>query len=275
MRNEGGEAPRGDRSARSWRRGPDRRRGFSWASQVRVLFPLLIVWLGGFGVLGAVVAHGEVGSLFLDPAYLNGGVWYDGLVSQLGVVAWTVAAASAAWSAWIAKVSGRAGAARFLFCASVVGAVLLVDDLFGFHSLAPTLGIPKSVGELVVLTPLGIWLLRFWPDISRTRYPVLLASLVANGASVIVDGLVHPSNGDLGLVFEDGPKFLGILAWATYFVLTTRDIARSAMGSRVSGRPFPAESAPFGHRVPEAKPLASQEPAGAAMNRAEDPVPRR
>ena len=82
---------------------------------------MFCVWLGGFGVLGAVVAHGNVGRLFLDPAYVNGGTWYDGLVSQLGVVAWTVAAVSAAWSAWIASVSGRRQAAGFLFCASMVG----------------------------------------------------------------------------------------------------------------------------------------------------------
>ena len=287
-RNQDGAAPYRDPGARLSLRGPDRRRGFSWASQLRVLVPLLIVWLGGFGVLGAVVAHGEVGSLFLDPAYLNGGVWYDGLVSQLGVVAWTVAVASAGWSAWIAKVSGRASAARFLFCASIVGAVLLVDDLFGFHSLAPTFGIPKIVGELMVLTPLGAWLVRFWPDISRTRYPVLLASLGANGISVIVDGLFHPSNADLGLVFEDGPKFLGILAWATYFVLTTYDIARSAMASRMTDTAsrmtdsasrmtdiaLPAESGPFGHRATETIRMATQEPGGVGTNGAGDPVPQ-
>ncbi len=190
------------------------------------------MWIGGFGVLGAVVAHGDVGSLFLDPAYLNGGVWYDGLVSQLGVMAWTVAAVSAAWSAWIANASGRASAAKFLSVASIVGTILLLDDLFGFHSIVPSFGVPKIVGELMVLAPLGAWLLRFWPDIARTRYPILLAALGANAASVVVDGLFHPANADIGLLFEDGPKFLGILAWATYFVLTTCDIARSAMSSR-------------------------------------------
>ena len=194
--------------------------------------PLLIVWLGGFGVLGAVVAHGDVGSLFLDPAYVNGGVWYDGLVSQLGAVAWTVAAVSAAWSSWIAKASGRANAAKFLFVASIVGTILLLDDLFGFHSIMPSFGIPKFVGELMVLAPLAAWFFRFWPDIARTRYPILLAAFGANGISIVIDTLLHPANADVGLFFEDGPKFLGILAWATYFVLTTYDIARSVMLAR-------------------------------------------
>ncbi len=214
----------------------DRRYRRSWRSQLQILVPLLVVWLGGFGVLGAVVAHGNMGRLFLDPSYINGGVWYDGLVSQLGIIAWTIATASAAWSAWIAQVSGRNMASRFLFHGAFVSAVLLVDDLFGFHSLVPNyLPIPKFVAEAIVLTPLALWLLRYWSDIQRTRYPVLLASLGASGLSVLIDAVLHPGNADTAVLYEDGPKFLGILAWATYFVLTTYDIARSAMAQKLAG----------------------------------------
>ena len=232
-------------------RGADRRGSFSWRSQLQILVPLFVVWLGGFGVLGAVVAHGNFGDLFLDPAYINGGAWYDGLISQLGVVAWAVAAVSAAWSAWIAEVSGRRSAALFLACGAVVGSILLVDDLFGFHALLPSFGVPKPIAEAMFLLPLVAWLLRFWNDIARTRYPILLAALGANGVSVVVDLLVHPGNADRAVLYEDGPKFLGILAWATYFVLTTRDIARSAMAKRPGPLlPIDGESTRSGLAVP-------------------------
>jgi hypothetical protein len=253
-------------------RGSDRRRTFSWKSQLQILVPLFIVWLGGFGVLGAVIAHGNFGQLFLDPAYMNGGVWYNGLVSQLGMVAWSVAAISAAWSAWIAQVSGRAQAARFLFYGAVVGAILLADDLVDIHALLPwIIGIPKVLAQALVLLPLAVWTVRFWPDIVRTRYPVLLAAFAANGVSVMVDSLVHPGSADLALLFEDGPKFLGILAWATYFVLTTRDIARSAMATRVI-EPGRGSHPVFGTSVPHSSVPASSVPAPpATMNIAVNP----
>ena len=100
--------------------------------------------------------------------------------------------------------------------------------------VSEAVGVPKPAAQALVLVPLGAWVVRFWPDIARTRYPVLLASLGANGLSVVVDTLVNPGMGDGAVLYEDGPKFLGVLAWATYFVLTTCDIARSAMAERAA-----------------------------------------
>ena len=208
----------------------ERRRGFSATDQLRLLLPVLVVWGVGVGILTAVSAHGNVGELMLDAAWFNGGSWYTGLVAQLGVLAWTTAAVSAAWSAWIADSTGRPDAARFLYRAAAVGTVLLLDDLVSFHNvMLNTIGLPKVIGEAIVLTPLALWLIAHVRDIARTRAQLLAASLLANGFSFLVDLLVHPKPGDYTLLLEDGAKFLGILAWATYFVVTARDIARSAL----------------------------------------------
>ena len=208
----------------------ERRRGFSAADQLRLLVPVLVVWGVGIGILAAVGAHGNVGELMLDAAWFNGGSWYTGLVAQLGVLAWTTATVSATWSAWIADSTGRPDAARFLYRAAAVGTVLLLDDLVSFHNvMLNAIGLPKVIGEAIVLTPLAIWLFAHVRDIARTRAQLLVASLLANGCSFFVDLLVHPKAGDYSVLFEDGPKFLGILAWATYFVVTARDIARSAL----------------------------------------------
>ena len=210
----------------------DRRRGFSFREQLRLLVPLFVVWAVGFAVLSAVALHGDVGELLLDPSWIGGAAWYAGFVSQFGAVAWCVAATSAAWSSWIARTGGRIDAARFLRRGSIVTAVLLADDLFGFHSgVLEQIGLPKVVGELLVLSPLGLWLLVHAADIVRTRWQLLAASLGAQAASFVVDAFVNPGRFDFAVLFEDGPKFLGILAWATYFVVTARDISRSVLRS--------------------------------------------
>lgn len=208
----------------------ERRRGFSATEQLRLLVPVLIVWAVGVAILSLVGARGNVGELLLDAAWYNGGAWYTGLVAQLGVLAWTTATVSAAWSAWIADMTGRPDAARFLYRAAAVGTVLLLDDLVSFHNvMVNVVGLPKIFGEAVVLAPLALWLVVHRGDIVRTRSQLLAASLLANACSFLVDLLVHPQAGDYAVLFEDGPKFLGILAWATYFVVTARDIARSAL----------------------------------------------
>ena len=210
----------------------ERRRRFSAADHVRVLVPLIIVWALGFTCLAAVAVRGHVGELMLDPAYASGGAWYMGVVSQMGILAWSVGTVAATGAGWMAAESGRPDAARFMRRAAFTSGVLLIDDLLEIHAvLNRTLHIPKLGMEGLVLLPLAGWLVVHRRDILRTRYQVLAASLLANGTSVVIDALLHPGVADVGVLFEDGPKFLGTLAWATYFVMTARDIARSALRS--------------------------------------------
>lgn len=234
----------------------DRRRGFSAADHLRVLVPLMIVWALGFTCLAAVALRGNVGELLLDPAYASGGAWYMGVISQMGILAWSVGTVAAAGAGWMAAESGRPDAARFMRRAAVTSGVLLTDDLLELHAvLNRTFHIPKVGMELVVLAPLAWWLVRYRRDILRTRYQLLAASLLANGTSFVVDALLHPGMADIGVLFEDGPKFLGTLAWATYFVMTARDIARSAVRSARR-----ADAGPIGDEVEDW--LARSRPAG-------------
>ena len=107
---------------------------------------------------------------------------------------------------------------------------LLFDDLFDFHAgLLPKIGIPKLGGEAILAAIVAHWVIRNWHEIRRTRVQLLTAAIFACSASIVIDFLVNPSGSDRSLVFEDGAKFLGILAWATFFVVTTRDISRSVL----------------------------------------------
>jgi hypothetical protein len=60
----------------------------------------------------------------------------------------------------------------------------------------------------------------------------LMAFFVSMGA----DQVLHPT-GSTALLFEDGAKFLGVLGWRLYFVLTTRDIVRSTITAVTSLQP--------------------------------------
>ena len=201
-------------------------------AQLPVLVPLMGVWIVGVLVLVVVAGHDESGQLLVDPAYASGGRWYFGFVSNLGILAWAVATVAAASSSWLTRIDGRPRASVFLRNAAIVSGILLLDDLFTFHAtLAPKVFIPKNVAQLALAIMVVVWLLKDWSEIRRTRFVVLVAGLVANVVSLAVDVIVDPTMAEKALVFEDGPKFLGILAWATYFVLTSCDISRSVVSS--------------------------------------------
>jgi hypothetical protein len=204
--------------------------------QLKVVGPLLAVWSVGFAILVAVALRGRVGELLLDPAYASGGAWYLGAVSQLGLLAWTTGTVSAAGGAWVLRRSNRRDAARFLSRGAMAGAILLVDDMFGLHSgPMSAIGFDKHIALLILVAPIGAWLVAHVADIMRTRWQVLACSVIGLGGSGVLDAVIAPGRMDLALIAEDGPKFLGALAWATYFVITTKDIIDSALRSAAHG----------------------------------------
>jgi hypothetical protein len=215
----------------------ERRRGFSLGQQLRVLAPLLAVWAVGFSILVGVAVRGRPSELLLDPVFAAGGSWYFGAVAQLGVLAWSLAAILAGAGSWLSPRLGRSSAQPFLRLAALAGTVLLIDDLFALHATVIGRIIGKPLGMLAVLVPAGWWMLRYRSDIRRTRWQVLVCALISLGISAAVDVVFSPGS-DYGVLVEDGAKFLGVLAWATYFVLTVRDITESAIADRRSFGPL-------------------------------------
>ena len=193
--------------------------------------PIFLVWSVGFIVLVFVGTRDDTttSAMLLDPTFTPGLSWYSGLVSNLGVLAWTTAVVAAFAGSWICKLGARPGAGRYLRHGGLLGTVLLLDDLFQFHAIAIPgwLGVDKIV-PLTFLAAAGAgWLFVHHQEIRRTHVHLLAAALVGMAVSLAVDTLVGPAPGESGLIFEDGAKFLGALAWATYFVVTSRDICRS------------------------------------------------
>lgn len=200
-------------------------------AQLSALRPLVGVWLAGLVVLGGTLGTTSFDDkdVLLDPAHLAGLPWYTGLISNLGVLAWTLAAVAAAAAAHIAMLGGRDQAAHFLKQAAALGTLLALDDLLLLHSsVFPKLfGVSKTM-VLAVYGCMGLaWAISNRHEIVRTRWGLLGAAGVAMGGSIVIDQLF--AGASWSLVAEDGAKFMGVLAWATYFSLTARDIASSVV----------------------------------------------
>ena len=75
----------------------ERRSTRSNAARLRPLLPLAAIWFVGLLLLSALVVQREVpyDQLLLDPNSINNAPWYTGLVSNLGILGWTTATASA------------------------------------------------------------------------------------------------------------------------------------------------------------------------------------
>lgn len=207
---------------------------------LRPLAPLAAVWAVASLFLGALAAQDVIPyeQLVLDPNSYGDIAWYTGLVSNLGILGWAVATVVSATGGWLAGQAGRPGARALLGGGALYSTLLLLDDLFQLHVVVThALGVPKAAfygGYLV----LGCW----WAwanagELGRTRWPLAAAAVAALSMSVAVDQGMPA--GSVALVAEDSCKFLGIMAWSLYFVLTGRDIALSALALRPAemGRP--------------------------------------
>jgi len=211
----------------------ERRRGWSLQHQFLALGPLLFVWTVTSSLLWVSAAQDEVPTerLFLDPATLSGQPWYTGLLHEIGILGWTVAATAAAAGAWVASLTERRRSMWFLASGSILTLILLGDEVTGFHSgIGPRLGFPKLVIIAGLLGCTALWLLVSWQEIRRTRWLTLGVSLIALAASVALDYERRESS--LHVFFEDAPKLLGIVGWATYFVFASVDITQSVVRSR-------------------------------------------
>jgi hypothetical protein len=198
---------------------------------------LAALWLAAAALLAAVVSQRAVPyeDLLLDPAHVGGRPWYTGLVSNLGVLGWTTATVAAAGGGWLGRIAGRAGAAEMLRGGALLSGLLLLDDLFQLHIIVPPMvGMPQGVFSAGYVGLAGWWIIETRRELSRTRWPLLVAALGALGLSVVSDRL--GSGRGAALVLEDSAKFLGILAWALFFVLTARDITGSVLAELTGAR---------------------------------------
>ncbi len=191
----------------------------------RVLLPVTAVLVIVLGF--AYTSDVPVSDLFRDPSATLDGAWYVGLVSIMGVALWAAAAAICLLSLY---ATSDEGARHLLVAGGAISILLGADDAFLLHeAIKNGLGIPSPVTIAVygVISILLIW--RAWPYLrARPDLSVFLVAIGLFAISVVLDaaGEADLPTPPYSAVIEDCAKFLGLVAWVTFFTGVGKDLIR-------------------------------------------------
>ncbi|MEM1042056.1 MAG: hypothetical protein AAGI91_05445 [Bacteroidota bacterium] len=194
-----------------------------------VYLPLGLL-LALIGVVGYTTETIHIAHLTRDPAAVAKMSSFTGVVSNVGVLLWTVTAATCLFTArtlW--RVPAERMWAGLLLSAGCLTVLLTVDDLFMLHDgvIQRYLRLPGKVLYAVYGLSVIAGTVAYGRTILESNYVLLVLAIACLAASVGVDALADGSGmrtvlGSRGLVYllEDGFKLLGIGGWASYFVGT-------------------------------------------------------
>ncbi len=197
---------------------------------------VLVLVLGLMGPIGtlafAVVTSTPVSYLVRDPAAVFGSGPHIGALSTIGVALWSAAATVCLFTSWVTKGEGS----RFFLWSGLFSLLLMLDDALMLHEFVVPyiLPLPRLAAELAVLLSyflaLAAYLRRFVPYILGTDYVYLGAALLAFATSVLIDaaGSTFLSDIESLVLLEDALKFVGIVLWLCYFLIT----AAASLGHR-------------------------------------------
>jgi hypothetical protein len=191
---------------------------------------IVAVLLGATGVVASVLASlavdVPVAYLFTDTsdAVVRFGCegrscMLAGGLSNVGVLLWAVAAITAVFAACLRPDSSSR---KPLLAGGALSALLLADELFRLHdtklggsSLLETVIMVGYAGLAVMLVrTAGAWL-------RGTDVALLVAAFGLLATSVAIDRVASwmglYAEGGVGILIEDGVKFIGIVCWAFYW----------------------------------------------------------
>lgn len=197
------------------------------------LFTLAVIFIPGIlflTLLGLVANMNDIkfGFLSQDPVQILNAKPYIGIISYTGIILWCAAAAILLYSSKIYRIKGAHDkGGSFLFWGGTLTSVLLIDDLFMFHdNIMPVyFNIDDKVFFAFYFLAVIAMAYFFFDRILKSDYILLVLSFVLLGSSGFIDVFVKFGlNVPHSSVLEDGTKFLGIVAWFSYF---TRESYRS------------------------------------------------
>ena len=179
-------------------------------------------------VVGLASHYGDipVGNFMRDPLTIVDENPLLGFVSTLGCGAWCVAFA-VNLLAWLCisrdqDAANRAAKLAFVGYGGLLSLALLLDDQFQLHEyIFPfRLGIPEPIVTAIYAIATVAYVLMFRTQIRSVGAAPLVASVVLFALSLLVDQLSYETL-PMHHLFEDGPKFVGVLAWASFHVSST------------------------------------------------------
>lgn len=200
-------------------------------SRVRHSLPaLLAVFILTAALLGGLAwFHARTNVPYLqftrDTAALRACPWYTGILSQLGVMAWTAGAAAALTGAGtLRKKPEMRPWSRYLLIGGVFSAWLALDDALMLHEVV----IPRHIGldeRLVYATYIAAALAFFGAnrrEVLAGEWPLLAVALALLAVPAALDMLGLTA--DVPELLMAGSKLAGIFSWAAYWGLTAIDV---------------------------------------------------
>lgn len=158
-----------------------------------------------------------------DPLAITDGHPFLGVVSNIGAILWSATVAICFFSYAILKTNKKShDVLGFIMVGGLISLLLLLDDLFMLHEKI----CPKylSGNEKIVFIFYGslllLYLLKYRLNIIETDLIYLTLAVFFFGLSILVDLLLPESLLPWHHLFEDGPKFIGIVSWFGYHFTT-------------------------------------------------------
>lgn len=183
----------------------------------------IIISLGGAGitVLVASLTDNPIWKLAKDPAEVMNFPPYIGLLSNWGVILWTMAAAICLFSAVLLKQQKASNSTfRFIVVSGYFSLLLGLDDLYRLHDrLFPKLfGIPERIFYFLYVFAFLAYLIYFIPQIIKYEYllfgAALLLFLISRRLFVTIPFF------DQFMTTGDMLKYFGIVFWLAFFYRT-------------------------------------------------------
>ena len=176
------------------------------------IFLILIVAIASY-YLNIPISH-----FTRDPLAITGNHPFLGIISNVGAILWSFSVAICFFSYVLLKTSKEShDVLGFILFGGVISLVLLLDDLFMLHERI----YPEYfwVSEKIVFVFYGVlilfYLVKFRRIIIETDFIFILLAVFFFALSILVD-LLPESLLPWHHLFEDGPKFFGIVSWFGY-----------------------------------------------------------
>lgn len=194
----------------------------------KTLLLALLLSLTVFLVIYGLSSHSGLPVRYLTNAAAQTGntQFYIGILSKMDALIWISAAAICFFAASLQRRHAHGPAARFLFWSGILSLALTLDNLLLFHNriLPQHLHLSEKITYLVYALLVGYFLLYFTRDILATDYLLLILAMAFLCAAAMAKMFL--SDEGVGIFFQDGFKFIGVVFWLSYFVHAAMDLTR-------------------------------------------------
>lgn len=197
----------------------------------RIFFIVLYVSAISFilaSVIFSIYFNIPFSNLTRDPLAVIEAHPYYGFISNIGAILWSFSTAIGFFTYLVVKTRSYMdkNVIKFILFGGVLSLILLLDDLFMLHErvFPKMLFLDEKITFSIYAALILFYLIKFRSLIlTKTNYIFLVLSISFFGLSILVD-LLPEFSPNWHHLFEDVPKFFGIVNWAGYHFLACKSM---------------------------------------------------